>query len=162
MKAKDVRPPAHTTVLHNTFEELGKDEPEVKDGLDKFQLLGELGHLAAQDGHVLIVNHLPVDCRDDEVYALFGYYGEVIGVQCEVLEPDVATRQALVTYRTREAADDAIKLLDGFYRFEKDFPTISVNFWKGTRFSEKTEECEELCDQPAAQSESSTVFPRPP
>ena len=56
MRPQNVRPLKAPVVLSNTFEELKDDER--CEGLEKFELLGQLGSLAAQQGHVLVVDRL--------------------------------------------------------------------------------------------------------
>jgi len=73
------------------------------------------------EGHKLFVGRLPGDVTEDELRMVFGTYGEVNTVH--ITRPNVSgLKGAFVFYRKFEAAEDAIKVLDGQYKIREEAP----------------------------------------
>mmetsp|Transcript_10306 Transcript_10306/g.32030 ORF Transcript_10306/g.32030 Transcript_10306/m.32030 type:complete len:466 (-) Transcript_10306:67-1464(-) len=68
----------------------------------------------------LFVGNLPTDCSDDDLRQVFKTYGELSEVH--VLQPrgKSGMKCAFVVYKQREAAEDAIKLLDHIYKIREN------------------------------------------
>jgi len=71
-------------------------------------------------GHKLFVGCLPEDTNNEELKLVFNTYGEVNHVH--VMSPHSRTGQrcAFVFYDSLDAAEDAIKALDGVYKIRED------------------------------------------
>eukprot|EP00927_Polykrikos_kofoidii_P014336 TRINITY_DN16279_c0_g1_i1.p1 TRINITY_DN16279_c0_g1~~TRINITY_DN16279_c0_g1_i1.p1 ORF type:complete len:349 (-),score=66.55 TRINITY_DN16279_c0_g1_i1:216-1193(-) len=74
------------------------------------------------DGYKLFVGGLPRDITPEELQAVFPTYGEVVSVH---VVPSSAEKSktghccAFVIYKTKEAAEDAISVLDGKYKIRE-------------------------------------------
>jgi len=81
------------------------------------------------DGFKLFVGSLPTDCAEEELQTVFGTYGEVSKVV--LMDPNSASGQrcALVFYTTKQAAQDAITVLNGQYKIREDAEAPIVVKW---------------------------------
>jgi len=73
------------------------------------------------DGHKLFVGGLPATCTEDEIKMVFGTYGTVKGVvMLHKAQEITGLRSCFVFYEKQEAADTAIKVLNGVYKIRED------------------------------------------
>mmetsp|Transcript_782 Transcript_782/g.1672 ORF Transcript_782/g.1672 Transcript_782/m.1672 type:complete len:519 (+) Transcript_782:50-1606(+) len=92
----------------------------------------EAAHSA--DGFKLFVGGLPADVTTDELQIVFQTYGEVSMVHPMPPSNQSGNAAAFVFYKTKEGAEDAIKLLDGKYKIREDAEhSISVRWGKDKR-----------------------------
>lgn len=71
------------------------------------------------DGHKLFVGDLPTDVTKEELQLVFGTYGEVTNIILMSPHPKSGQRCALLFYAKVEAAEDAIKVLNGLYKIRE-------------------------------------------
>lgn len=77
--------------------------------------------LSQFDGHKLFVGGLPPACSEEEIKMVFGTYGTVKKVvMMNKAQETTGLRSCFVFYEKQEAADDAIKLLNGVYKIRED------------------------------------------
>jgi len=72
------------------------------------------------DGHKLFLGGLPSDVAEEELRLVFGTYGEVTHCHIMGAHPRSGLRCAFMYYDRFEAAEDAIKVLDGIYKIRED------------------------------------------
>merc|ERR1740121_1109021 len=73
-----------------------------------------------QDGYKLFVGGLPMDITEEEMNTVFSTYGQVTKIH--VMAPHAMSGRvaAFVFYEQEQAADDAIKVLNGIYKIRED------------------------------------------
>jgi RNA recognition motif-containing protein len=72
------------------------------------------------DGHKLFIGCLPEDITQEELKTVFGTYGEVIHLHIMKQNSMTGLRAAFVYYSTRDAGEDAIKVLNNVYKIRVD------------------------------------------
>jgi hypothetical protein len=90
------------------------------------------------EGHKLFVGGLPRDITEDELNAVFPTYGEVLSVHIVASSAERSKTGhccAFVVYKTKEAAEDAMSVLDGKYRIREgpDVQAINVSWPKPSK-----------------------------
>eukprot|EP00427_Karlodinium_veneficum_P021097 CAMPEP_0169109364 /NCGR_PEP_ID=MMETSP1015-20121227/25927_1 /TAXON_ID=342587 /ORGANISM="Karlodinium micrum, Strain CCMP2283" /LENGTH=430 /DNA_ID=CAMNT_0009171059 /DNA_START=52 /DNA_END=1344 /DNA_ORIENTATION=+ len=82
----------------------------------------------------LYVGGLPPEITEDELNTVFRTYGEVVKVHVLDSKAQNGARAAFVMYSQKDAAEDAIKVLNGQYKIRHDaVRPIDVNWAKGKR-----------------------------
>mmetsp|Transcript_141785 Transcript_141785/g.250526 ORF Transcript_141785/g.250526 Transcript_141785/m.250526 type:complete len:641 (+) Transcript_141785:352-2274(+) len=74
----------------------------------------------ASDPHKLFVGNLPSDIQEDELFKVFGTYGDVRKVSLLTGENKDNLRCAFVFYHDHESCEDAIKVLNDIYKIRED------------------------------------------
>mmetsp|Transcript_18015 Transcript_18015/g.33817 ORF Transcript_18015/g.33817 Transcript_18015/m.33817 type:complete len:446 (+) Transcript_18015:82-1419(+) len=72
------------------------------------------------DGHKLFVGGLPHDVTESELRLVFDTYGDVMHCHVMGVHPKSGQRCAFVYYKSENAAQDAIKVLDSIYKIRED------------------------------------------
>lgn len=81
----------------------------------------------------LFVENLPRTCTREDVGMVFSTYGDIERIVLMSCDDRSRGKRALVFYRTRAAAVDAIKVLDGQYRMHEDSMPLRVAWARTTK-----------------------------